>query len=104
MHTLATRCNQKLGASNCRQKLRLVGVARKGGHWRPIPWTVGCYGSKTISDVDGRRSRGGDGSCLHFTLRAFPEETDGRSNSGGGPRHLRDESAQMLRDPGRRKR
>src|SRR5438034_4176237 len=104
MRTLPTRCNQKLAASSCRLKLRSVDVARKSGHWSLVPWTVGCYGSKTISDVDGGRSSGGDGSCFHFTFRAFPEETGGRSNSGGGPHHLRDVCEQMFGDRGGRKR
>src|SRR6266568_298594 len=104
MHTLPTRCNQRLAASSCRLKLRSVGVARRSSHWSLIPWTVGCYGSKTISDMDSGRSSRGDGSCLYFTFRAFPEETGGRSNSGGGSHHLRDVCEQMFGDRGGRKR
>src|SRR5260370_10432951 len=51
----------------------------------------------------GGSSRG-DGSCLYFQFRAFPEETEGRSNSGGGPHHLRDVCKQMFGDRGGRKR
>src|SRR6266851_8484003 len=104
MRTLPTRCNQKPAASSCRLKLRSVGCVTEKCHWSLVPWTVGCYGSKTISYLDGGRSSGGDGSCFHFTFRTSPEETGGRGNSGGDPHHLRDVCEQMFADRGGRKR